>query len=84
MAPFIAQLGVADPSLPFLIFGLAAVVGGLGAVMLPETRGSALPTRWGFLHTVLVCVLLFPVLFHVCWPVALHTEAARSCYLSQI
>ena len=43
IAPFIAGLGVRQPSLPFLIFGGAAIVGGLAALLLPETRGAALP-----------------------------------------
>jgi len=43
LAPFIAGLGVKNNSLPFLIFGGAAIIGGLAGVMLPETRGSSLP-----------------------------------------
>eukprot|EP00092_Neocalanus_flemingeri_P023373 GFUD01025341.1.p1 GENE.GFUD01025341.1~~GFUD01025341.1.p1 ORF type:complete len:544 (-),score=116.27 GFUD01025341.1:296-1927(-) len=43
LAPFIAGLGVKNTSLPFLIFGGAAILGGLAGVFLPETRGSALP-----------------------------------------
>jgi len=44
VAPFIAGLGVRDPSLPFLIFGGAAVVGGVAGALLPETRGHPLPS----------------------------------------
>merc|ERR1719422_1835918 len=44
IAPFIAGLGVRDPSLPFLIFGGAAVIGGIASVLLPETRGHPLPS----------------------------------------
>jgi len=44
IAPFIAGLGVRDPSLPFLIFGGAAVIGGIASILLPETRGHPLPS----------------------------------------
>lgn len=43
LAPFIAGLGVKNSSIPFLIFGGAAILGGLTSVLLPETRGSPLP-----------------------------------------
>ena len=36
-------LGVRNSSLPFLIFGGAAIAGGCLAVLLPETRGVKLP-----------------------------------------
>ena len=43
MAPYIAGLGVTNTSLPFLVFGISAIIGGLSSVMLPETRGAQLP-----------------------------------------
>ena len=43
IAPYIAGLGVTDPSLPFLVFGISAIIGGLASVLLPETRGAKLP-----------------------------------------
>jgi OCT family organic cation transporter-like MFS transporter 4/5 len=52
-APFIAGLGVREPSLPFLVFGGAALVGGLGAVVLPETRGHALPATLADMEAIL-------------------------------
>ena len=39
----VAGLGVRNSSLPFLIFGGAAIAGGCLAVLLPETRGVKLP-----------------------------------------
>ena len=43
IAPYIAGLGVTNTSLPFLVFGISAIIGGLSSVMLPETRGAQLP-----------------------------------------
>ena len=43
IAPYIAGLGVSNTSLPFLIFGVSAILGGLPSVMLPEPRGAKLP-----------------------------------------
>ena len=36
-------LGVKDSSIPFLIFGGAAIIGGVASSLLPETRGVKLP-----------------------------------------
>ena len=36
-------LGVKNSSLPFLIFGGAAITGGVASTLLPETRGVKLP-----------------------------------------
>ena len=43
LAPYIAGLGVRNSSLPFLIFGGSAIIGGIASVLLPETKGSQLP-----------------------------------------
>lgn len=43
IAPYISGIGVKNPSLPFLIFGGSAVVGGVVSIMLPETKGVKLP-----------------------------------------
>ena len=42
--PFLPSgLGVTNPQIPFFIFGGSALVGGLAAALLPETRGERLP-----------------------------------------
>ena len=43
IAPYIAGIGVTSSKTPFLIFGGSALVGGLAAALLPETRGERLP-----------------------------------------
>lgn len=43
IAPYISGLGVKNSSLPFLIFGGAAIIGGLASILLPETQGQKLP-----------------------------------------
>ena len=47
LAPTVARLGAADwydrPEIPFLIFGIATLIGGLSAYLLPETKGKKLP-----------------------------------------
>ena len=43
IAPYISGIGVRNTSLPFLIFGGSAVIGGVVSVMLPETKGVKLP-----------------------------------------
>lgn len=43
LAPSVAELGVKHPQAPFLIFGFATILGGLGAFLLPETNGKKLP-----------------------------------------
>jgi OCT family organic cation transporter-like MFS transporter 4/5 len=53
LAPFIAGLGVKNSSLPFLIFGGAAIIGGLAGVLLPETRGSRLPDSLQDVETIM-------------------------------
>ena len=36
-------LGYYRPDIPFLIFGVATLIGGFSAYLLPETRGKKLP-----------------------------------------
>ena len=36
-------LGYYRPDMPFLIFGVATLIGGLSAYLLPETKGKKLP-----------------------------------------
>ena len=45
VSPYIASLGSSHQSryLPFLIFGVATLLGGATAVLLPETAGTELP-----------------------------------------
>jgi OCT family organic cation transporter-like MFS transporter 4/5 len=43
MAPTIASLATTNPLLPFLIMGCCSCVGGLAALLLPETSGLPLP-----------------------------------------
>jgi len=43
LAPTVAQLGYYRPDIPFLIFGVATLIGGLSAYLLPETKGKKLP-----------------------------------------
>ena len=43
LAPTVAQLGYYRPDMPFLIFGVATLIGGLAAYLLPETKGKKLP-----------------------------------------
>ena len=43
LAPYIADLSSTDPLLPFLIIGCCSCVGGLVALVLPETSGLPLP-----------------------------------------
>ncbi|XP_057245405.1 solute carrier family 22 member 6-B-like, partial [Malurus melanocephalus] len=42
-APLVKMAGELFPALPVVIYGVAPVVSGLVAVLLPETRGMALP-----------------------------------------
>ena len=43
IAPYISGIGVTSSHTPFLIFGGSALLGGLSATFLPETRGEKLP-----------------------------------------
>ena len=43
IAPYISGIGVTNRQAPFLIFGGSALLGGLAATLLPETRGEKLP-----------------------------------------
>ena len=43
LAPTIKELGYSQPKLPFLIFGIATLIGGMAAYLLPETKGKKLP-----------------------------------------
>lgn len=43
LAPTVAELGYKRPELPFLIFGIATLIGGIAAYLLPETKGKKLP-----------------------------------------
>ena len=43
LAPTVAQLGENRPEAPFLIFGVATLIGGGVAYFLPETKGKKLP-----------------------------------------
>merc|ERR1711874_225926 len=43
LAPVVSDLGVYAPSIPFIIMGSSCCVGGLAALVLPETAGAALP-----------------------------------------
>ena len=43
IAPYISGIGVKNSSLPFLIFGGSAIIGGLASLLLPETKGVKLP-----------------------------------------
>ena len=43
LAPTVAQIGYYRPDMPFLIFGVATLIGGLAAYLLPETKGKKLP-----------------------------------------
>jgi hypothetical protein len=36
-------LGYYRPDIPFLIFGVATLIGGMSAYLLPETKGKKLP-----------------------------------------
>ena len=42
-APTVAELGYYQPKTPFLIFGVATLIGGFAAYLLPETKGKKLP-----------------------------------------
>ena len=42
-----------NSSLPFWIFGGAAILGGLTSVLLPETKGSALPDSVQDVETIM-------------------------------
>ncbi len=57
VAPFIALVGTTSGSsrIPFLTFGLAALLGGLLVFTLPETLGLPLPETMDGAH-VCVCV----------------------------
>lgn len=43
IAPFIANLSLTVPWLPTIIFGLAPILAALVCLLLPETKGTALP-----------------------------------------
>ena len=43
IAPYISGIGVTNTRIPFFIFGGSALLGGLAAALLPETRGERLP-----------------------------------------
>jgi len=43
LAPTVADLAVYAPSIPFIIMGSSCCVGGLTALLLPETAGKPLP-----------------------------------------
>ena len=43
LAPTVAELGYYKPNMPFLIFGIATLIGGFAAYLLPETKGKKLP-----------------------------------------
>lgn len=43
VAPFIANLAVTLPWLPTIVFGIAPITGAVVCILLPETKGTALP-----------------------------------------
>ena len=43
LAPVVSDLGVYAPSIPFIITGSCCCLGGLAALLLPDTSGSPLP-----------------------------------------
>eukprot|EP00090_Calanus_glacialis_P032653 TRINITY_DN5410_c0_g1_i1.p1 TRINITY_DN5410_c0_g1~~TRINITY_DN5410_c0_g1_i1.p1 ORF type:complete len:558 (-),score=101.16 TRINITY_DN5410_c0_g1_i1:160-1833(-) len=43
LAPVVADLAVYAPSIPFIIMGSSCCIGGLAALLLPETAGKPLP-----------------------------------------
>jgi len=43
LAPLVMYLELINPSLPFWILGIVAVIGGTGILFLPETMGKDLP-----------------------------------------
>ena len=43
LAPFVASLAATSPFLPFLVMGCGCCLGGLAALVLPETAGLPLP-----------------------------------------
>ncbi|XP_023954023.1 organic cation transporter protein [Bicyclus anynana] len=43
IAPFVADLSKTAPWMPTVVFGLAPLVGALVCLLLPETKGTALP-----------------------------------------
>ena len=42
-APFIAGLATIENYIPLIVFGTSSVIGGILAVMLPESVGAPLP-----------------------------------------
>lgn len=43
ISPYIAALGLTDPTLPYIIFGSVSLFAGFLTVLLPETKGISLP-----------------------------------------
>ena len=43
LAPVVADLAVYAPAIPFIIMGSSCCIGGLTALLLPETAGQPLP-----------------------------------------
>ena len=43
LSPYIASLGTDAGYVPFLIFGISTILGGLTAILLPETNKTKLP-----------------------------------------
>ena len=43
LAPVVADLAVYAPSIPFIIMGSSCCIGGIAALLLPETAGKPLP-----------------------------------------
>lgn len=43
LGPLVQLLGIHSPLLPMLVYGTVPVLGGLAALLLPETRNLPLP-----------------------------------------
>ena len=65
-APFIAGLATFENYIPLLVFGTSSVIGGILAVMLPESVGAPLPQN---LSEVIKCKLTFWVILQNMSPI---------------